>query len=149
MPQSPTSDGDRADWRVSYGPAMGPSEIVNQFIAAVELQDIEAACALLADDVRYENMPIDPIVGRVSVAATLRMFLEPASEVDWPVLREIVDGSWVMNERLDRFKIGDGWLELPVAGVFEVVDGLITLWRDYFDMGSYQAQMAALTASSS
>ena len=103
--------------------------------------------APLADDVRYENMPIDPIVGRDAVAATLRVFLEPASEVDWPVLREVVDGSCVMNERLDRFKIGDGWLELPVAGVFEVTDGLITLWRDYFDMGTYQAQMAALTPS--
>ncbi|MEZ5248435.1 MAG: limonene-1,2-epoxide hydrolase family protein [Ilumatobacteraceae bacterium] len=43
---------------------------------------------------------------------------------------------------------GSGWLELPVAGVFEVNDeGLITLWRDYFDMGAYQRQMAELTAS--
>ena len=49
---------------------------------------------------------------------------------------------------LDRFRIGSGWLELPVAGVFEVNDeGLITLWRDYFDMGAYQRQMAELTAS--
>lgn len=51
----------------------------------------------------------------------------------------------MFNERLDRFRIGGGWLELPVAGVFEVDgDGAITLWRDYFDMGTYQRQFATL-----
>ena len=124
---------------------MDPQLVVRDFITAVERKDIAAAAALLADDVRYENMPIDPIVGREGVIATLEMFLEPALEVEWPVLREMVDGSSVMNERLDRFKIGDGWLELPVAGVFDVDDGVITLWRDYFDMGAYQRQMAELT----
>ncbi len=99
---------------------MTPSETVQLFIAAIERKDIDAAMDLLAEDVRYENMPIDPIVGRDAVRATLGMFLEPASEVDWPVLRQVVDGNCVMNERLDRFKIGDGWLELAVAGVFEV-----------------------------
>lgn len=124
---------------------MTPSETVQLFIAAIERKDIDAAMDLLAEDVRYENMPIDPIVGRDAVRATLGMFLEPASEVDWPVLRQVVDGNCVMNERLDRFKIGDGWLELAVAGVFEVDNDQITLWRDYFDMGSYQRQMAELT----
>ena len=124
-----------------------PEQIVNTFISAIEARDVDAAVALLADDVSYENMPMDPIVGRDAVAATLRMFLEPASEVEWPVRRQLVDGTCVVNERLDRFKIGDGWLELPVAGVFEVDNGLITLWRDYFDMGDYQRQMGQLTES--
>ena len=38
-----------------------------------------------------------------------------------------------MNERLDRFRTGDTWVELPVAGVFVVRHGKIALWRDYFD----------------
>jgi limonene-1,2-epoxide hydrolase len=89
-----------------------------------------------------------PIVGRDGLAATLRAFLDPALEVDWQLLRQVEVGSVVFNERLDRFRIGDGWLELPIAGVFEVDDtGRITLWRDYFDMGSYQRQMAKLTGS--
>ncbi len=25
------------------------------------------------------------------------------------------------------------WVELPVAGIFEVEDGKITVWHDYFD----------------
>ncbi len=124
---------------------MEPLETVRSFIAAIEAKEIDRATAMVAETISYENMPMQPIVGRDAVAATLGMFLEPAGEVEWVMLRELVDGPLVMNERLDRFKIGDGWLELPVAGVFEVVDGQITLWRDYFDMGDYQRQMAALT----
>ncbi len=31
-------------------------------------------------------------------------------------------------------------VELPVAGVFEVKDGKITAWRDYFDMQTWARQ---------
>jgi limonene-1,2-epoxide hydrolase len=47
---------------------------------------------------------------------------------------------------LDRFRFGDLWIELPVAGLFHVVDGRISLWRDYFDQGSLMSTMAALDA---
>jgi limonene-1,2-epoxide hydrolase len=39
----------------------------------------------------------------------------------------------VLNEREDRFEIHGRWVTLPVAGIFEIRDGRITLWRDYFD----------------
>jgi limonene-1,2-epoxide hydrolase len=125
---------------------MGPLETVNTFMSCIESKDIDAAVALLADDVSYENMPIDPVVGREAVRQVLEGFLKPAAQIEWRVLTEYEVNSTVINERLDRFQIGDGWLELPVAGFFEVNDGLITLWRDYFDMGSYMSQMSALTS---
>lgn len=140
--------------RTDHGPfgnigVMTPSEIVTAFIRAVERKDLDAALALVSDDISYENMPIAPIVGKAGMRATLDAFLGGAvTDVDWQILRQVESGNAVINERLDRFKIGEGWLELPIAGVFEVnADGLITLWRDYFDMGSYVKQMTALTAS--
>jgi limonene-1,2-epoxide hydrolase len=126
---------------------MGPLETVNTFMNCIESKDIDAAVALLADDVSYENMPIDPISGRDAVRQVLEEFLKPAAQVEWRVLSVWEAGTTVINERLDRFQIGDGWLELPVAGFFEVNDGLITLWRDYFDMGSYVSQLSSLTTS--
>lgn len=127
---------------------MDASQVVSDFIAAVERRDVDAALALLAEQVSYENMPITPIVGRAAVGEALGNFLGPADEVDWQILRQHADGDVVFNERLDRFKIGTGWLELPVAGVFEVnADGLITLWRDYFDLGSYMRQLGELTGT--
>ena len=125
---------------------MSPSEIVTAFIGAIERKDIAAAAALASPSISYENMPMQPIAGRDAMVATLEMFLGSASEVDWVIVRQHEVGNVVFNERIDRFHIGDGWLELPLAGVFEVDDdGLITLWRDYFDLGSYQRQLAELT----
>jgi limonene-1,2-epoxide hydrolase len=58
---------------------------------------------------------------------------------------EQVDGPGtgaVMNERTDRFEMGGRWIELPVAGLFTVQDGKITLWRDYFDDATFRQQLA-------
>lgn len=127
---------------------MDAAQIVDRFIAAVEAKDVASAVALLHADVSYENMPITPIVGRDAVAAALENFLGPADRVEWVVTRQHAVGNVVVNERIDRFGIGSGWLELPVAGIFEVDDdGLITLWRDYFDLGVYMRQLEELTSA--
>lgn len=125
---------------------MTPAETVTAFIRAIEAKDVEAAAALAAPDISYENMPMDPIAGVEAMSQVLTGFLAAATEVDWQIIEQVEQGDMVMNERLDRFKIGDGWLELPVAGVFKVADGKITLWRDYFDMASYTSQLAELTS---
>ena len=127
-----------------------PEHVVATFIAAIEAKDIDAAVELLADDVSYENVPMSPIVGKEAVRATLGAFLGSAGQVEWPIARQVVAGNVVINERLDRFQIGNGWLELPVAGFFEVTDqGVISLWRDYFDMATYTGQLTTLTATDS
>lgn len=128
---------------------MAAEDVVNEFIAAIERKDVDAAVALCAPDISYENMPMQPISGAEAVGKTLGQFIGIANEVDWPIVRQHAVGNVVMNERLDRFQIGDGWLEMPVAGFFEVNDeGLITLWRVYFDMATYQGQLAKLTGGS-
>ncbi len=125
---------------------MSSSVIVTAFIEALERKDIAAAAALMSPSISYENVPMQPIVGREAVASALDAFLGAASEVDWVIARQHEVGNVVFNERVDRFRIGDGWLEMPVAGVFEIDDaGLISLWRDYFDLATYQRQMTELT----
>jgi limonene-1,2-epoxide hydrolase len=44
------------------------------------------------------------------------------------------NGDVVFTERVDRMSIGGNKVAVPVAGVFEVRDGKIAAWRDYFDM---------------
>ena len=46
-----------------------------------------------------------------------------------------------MTERVDVFKLPQKSFELPVMGIFEIVDGKIKAWRDYFDMGQFTARM--------
>ena len=63
-----------------------------------------------------------------------RPFFEPIHENEFLQLRRAADGAVVFVERLDRHRLDHGWRELPVNSVFEVHDGLITVWRDYFDL---------------
>jgi len=45
-----------------------------------------------------------------------------------------------MTERVDVFKLPNKSFELPVMGTFEVSDGKIKAWRDYFDFATWQNQ---------
>ena len=46
-------------------------------------------------------------------------------------------GDVVVAERLDRTKLGDKSVDLPCTGVFELENGKIKVWRDYFDLATY------------
>lgn len=60
--------------------------------------------------------------------------------IDFRVHRQVSSGNLVFNERTDVMRFKDGReLPLPVAGVFDIVDGQIASWRDYFDMGTVTA----------
>ncbi len=122
--------------------------VVTAFIATIEMFDLEGALAFLADDVVYDNVPMGKVVGVDRVRATLGPFVGRFDEIDWPVSRIAASGTaesaTVFTERVDRFRSGTTWLELPVAGVFEVRDGRITLWRDYFDLATFTTALAAL-----
>ena len=70
-------------------------------------------------------------------------FSAAAEEIEWVVhaVAENDETGVVMNERTDRFKIGGKWVEARVMGVFELRDGLICAWRDYFDMNQFMSQL--------
>jgi limonene-1,2-epoxide hydrolase len=117
-------------------------ELVNTFMKAAAAGDYDTALSMLSEDIEYQNMPLPAVTGRDAVRATLDALLGMASESEWVVHRELANDTTVMNERTDRFHVGDRWLELPVAGVFQIRDGQIVLWRDYFDLETIMKQMA-------
>ena len=118
-------------------------ETVRNLIDACNRKDVDGALALFAEHAVYHNMPIAPVTGRTAIREVLAPFLNMASEVDWVVHHwaEGADGI-VMTERTDRFLIHGQRLELPVVGVFEVRNGKICAWRDYFDMAPLTPFMA-------
>lgn len=125
---------------------MTPGAIVTRFIELIEARDLDAALVLVTDDCEYDNVPIGKVHGPDAMRATLGWLLDLSHAVEWRILHHVESGDddsgVVMNERLDRFDLGDGsWMELPVAGVFVVEAGRISLWRDYFDQGTLMAQM--------
>lgn len=120
---------------------MTPLETVRAFVAAVERKDIDSALTFVADTCEYDNVPMSKIFGPDAIRAALEPFIAGASEVEWVTHREAATGPIVCNERTDRFHFAHGWVEIPVTGVWEVHDGLITLWRDYFDAAMFTKQM--------
>jgi limonene-1,2-epoxide hydrolase len=123
---------------------MEPVATVKAFLKAMEPLDYDTALQYIAETCEYTNPPpIGTVHGPVGVRAVLEPFFAPTKENEFRVLRELASGPVVMLERLDRHRLEDKWVELPVTGVFEVQEGRITYWRDYFDAATILAQWPA------
>lgn len=112
----------------------GAGEVVQAFLAVAAKRDYERALPMLADDVVYQNMMLPAVTGPDAVRETLEGLLGLCTDSEWVTHQQVAADGLVMNERTDRFEVNGAWVDLPVAGVFEVRDGRIAAWRDYFDL---------------
>ena len=119
------------------------TDTINAFVDAWASKDIDHIMTFFTSDAVYTNIPIDPPnVGTEAVRATIEGFVGMANEIEFVVHHQAENAAGtVMNERTDRFLIGDKWVEIAVMGVFELSDDKITAWRDYFDMSQFNDQM--------
>lgn len=115
-------------------------QVVRDFCAAWEARDQQRILDAFADDGVYHNMPMQPAVGKDAIKGLLGMILAPASDVKFEIKHIVADGNVVLTERLDTFVMGGKTVTLPVMGVFEVRDGKIAAWRDYFDLATWTKQ---------
>ena len=121
--------------------SLSPTDIVRKFLSAMEPLDYESALRLVSATCEYINPPpIGTVLGPEAIHAVLGPFFAPTLENEFRILRVASSGPVVFLERLDRHRLADKWVELPVTGVFEVHDGLITYWRDYFDAPTIMSQ---------
>lgn len=98
--------------------------------------------AYFTEDGVYHNIPMAPVSGRAAIEAILGGMAGSMLSAGWEVKQQVTTGDVVMNERVDHFKVGDKTIAIPVMGVFELRDGKIAAWRDYFDLAMWQKQMA-------
>lgn len=123
-----------------------PIEVVRRFCAAWSdnLGPVELA-AFFTDDAVYHNIPLAPVVGRKAIADTIATFIRPGppgiESIEFRVMNIAAEGPVVMTERVDVFRLGHKSFELPVMGTFEISDGKISAWRDYFDMNQFTSRM--------
>lgn len=122
--------------------ATDAEKIVSDFCKTWQRRNLEEIMAYFADDAVYHNMPMDPARGTDAIKQTINTFLPGSTYIEFKILHSACNGNIVFNERLDMFEMNGKHIELPVAGVFEVKNGKITLWRDYFDMPSFTRQMS-------
>lgn len=108
--------------------------IVEKFLYALRDKDFDTMESLMADDMVYENYGYTRTRGARRIAKLFRGMDRPSMGFDVKFHRNVAEGDNVLNERTDAISLGRLRILIAVCGVFEVRDGRIVLWRDYFDI---------------
>jgi limonene-1,2-epoxide hydrolase len=120
-----------------------PIDVVRRFCDAWSRNDLDEIIAFFSDDAVYHNIPLQPVAGPEQIRATIEGFSGGVEKIEFIVDAIAADGGIVLTERRDVFTFPNGEISLPVMGTFEVVEGKITAWRDYFDLDQFMSQMPA------
>ena len=107
--------------------------VVNAFCSAfVVPMDWENVAASLSSDCKYRASQTIPLVeGPDAIVGLLESFTENATAVEFEIVDTWARGPVVVNDRIDRFVQPDRTIEIPVVGIFYLVDGKITEWTDF------------------
>src|SRR6185437_9590339 len=86
--------------------------------------DLDHMLGQFAEDAIFENIPMEPIVGKPAIRAALKAFLDLCEAAPWTLINIAVSEQGnVLTERDDVFHLRDGRrVNCPVMGVFEVND---------------------------
>jgi limonene-1,2-epoxide hydrolase len=104
--------------------------------------DVDKILEYMTDDCVYHNIPVEPAVGKDAIRAVFAMFTTGVEKIEFVMKNISGSGNTVLTERVDIFVLPHVTVELPVMGTFEVRDGKITAWRDYFDLNQYMSQLS-------
>lgn len=125
-----------------------PTEVVTTFLALWERPGglDQAIRDYFLPTTVWENVGLATTTGPDEAIALNRGFEEKfgvaAIRVDTLAIAAV--GNKVLTERIDTMLDAAGRVLLPaaVAGIFEVADGKIAAWRDYFDSAGAMALQA-------
>jgi limonene-1,2-epoxide hydrolase len=116
---------------------LAPEDLVRCFCEAWSRRDVRELLSFFAQDAVYHNIPIAPAVGHGEIENMLNLFVPSSSEIVFEIVHIASKDGVVLTERIDKFQMGERRVELPVMGTFEVRDGKIAAWRDYFDLQTW------------
>lgn len=126
-----------------HGSASTPKLVVERFLDLLCQADVQRATDLLAVDVEYENVGLPTVHGRKRVRRLFEVMARPAGAGFEAHMHAIsANGPTVLTERTDILKLGRLHIQIWVCGRFDVHDGQIVLWRDYFDHINFLAATA-------
>lgn len=114
---------------------MNPADTVAAFCRLWADPDPDPAsiAACFTEDAVFHNIPMEPIRGRAAIEEYVTGFAGSFGGIDHRIHHQAVHGNVVLTERTDVFTMNGRTVELPVMGIFEIVDGKIAALRDYFD----------------
>lgn len=116
---------------------MSNKQIIREFIEAWSTLDADKLAEFFTQDGVYHNIPASAVAGRDNVREFIKGFIANWTATRWEIVSIVEDGDIVVAERIDRTDMGDKHVDLPCLGIFELYEGKIRVWRDYFDLGTY------------
>jgi limonene-1,2-epoxide hydrolase len=117
-------------------------EVVRSFFDALEAKDVDRVLELADPAIVYQNVPLPAARGRDAFGRQMRWFERYVTEFEADITHAAADGPIVLTERTDVMRIGRLQADFWVCGTFEVRDGKVVLWRDYFDYAAVAAAFA-------
>jgi len=109
-----------------------------------------AATDFFTRDALYDNVPVQgsEVRGSLAIGETLVNFRSMFERIEIDVVTVAEQGDLVMVERVERYVLLDGvTLEMTVIGAFELEDGMIAAWRDYWEVAPMPVLAGAPTPS--
>ncbi|WP_061555761.1 limonene-1,2-epoxide hydrolase family protein [Mycobacterium simiae] len=115
--------------------------VVRDFLGSWQDRSLDSICSGFAPDAVYHNVPVEPIEGIAGIRAVFQAFLDVFADAKLDILSLAAEPGLVLVERIDYFTMNDGRkVVLPVTGVFELNNGKITRFSDYFDLADFETQ---------
>lgn len=112
---------------------MRVEETVRAEIAAWGRNDVDEVMSHFAEDATFDIGPSYPtLAGHQAIREMMTAFFAGGTCVDLEIIFLAVDGHVVLMERRDHWLVKGRRLSWMVMGAYEVRDGKITAWREYF-----------------
>ena len=115
--------------------------LIRRFIEVCVRADCDEFASHFTEDAVWQNAPWPPAVGREKIRETLRRGAQRMIALPWEVRHIVAEGDVVLTERVDHFMVGESRISVPCMGIFELRDGKIAAWRDYWDLAQLEAQL--------
>ncbi len=121
--------------------------IIREFVRAWSNLDAAELASYFTDDGIYHNIPSTAVQGRDNIQQFIAGFIRPWESTNWEIVSLLAEGNVVMVERLDKTVVAGTPINLPCFGYFELENGKIKVWRDYFDLATYTNGIAKAMAA--
>ena len=121
------------------GTPEGNKAIIERFWEDLGRRDFEAVAGYFVEGSHYTDVPApeDGARGPKAIVARLRLGIEPLERYEPLPGKMVAEGDTVILEHSEAWYWTSGeHVVLPFVSVFELRDGSIVRWWDYWDLGT-------------
>jgi len=103
--------------------------------------DLDGAVNMFTEDGVFHSMMRDPVKGRDALKSFMGKLFGGMTELTLEIKTESVSGNTVILERFDSWVYKGKPGSIPVVGVYDVENGKVKEWREYYDYDVLMKEM--------